>query len=387
MHPALMCSRIASSRRAEEKGRWKRRSRIRGRGRSAAHRILAMLSLAMLLGCASGGATGQSFMTPSTVTSSTPGTVRSRQVEPYNGPKARVAVMDFEDKSGMWGGDKSIGSGLKEQLVTALSQSGAFIILERDRMDDVLMEQELAGTGRFRDETVARMGDMEGAEFLIYAAVTEYQPDQANADLSTAYTNPTGALVSTLFDAAFKQDHVAIDIRLVDARTGRVVNATSVEGKARDLGGGIEGEFTNVLLSTGGNYRTPMQKAVRACMIRAVNWIAQNAFAERVYRPGETPAAGAPSAGSRAQIEPEATRAGSQASGGADTSVNSTPIMTLTTKAVSAELRFNPSDTSTVLLTLPSGSKVNVLGGENGWVKVNVPGTDVIGWMPQSVFD
>ncbi len=358
-----------------------------GSPRSSVALACSLLLALILTACAGGGGSGQSYMAPTKVTSSSRGSVRSHQIEPYNGPKARVAVMDFEDKSGMWGGDKAIGSGLKEQLVTALSQSGAFIVLERDRMEDVLIEQEMAGTGRFRDETVARMGDMEGAEFLIYGAVTEYQPDEAGADLTTAYANPTGALVSTLIDAAFKQDHVAIDIRLVDARTGRIVNATSVEGKARDLGGGIEGQFTKVLVGTSGNYRTPMQKSVRACMIRAVNWIAENAFAEGVHRPYESAPASTPAANSGPAQNTTSSSASSQDQSAESGTGNSTPIMSLSTKAEAAQLRFNPTATSTAMMALPEGTKVNVLGGENGWVKVNLPGTDVIGWINQSDFN
>ncbi len=348
--------------------------------------LMVLLLLASAIGCAGGGGfPGQSSMAPTNVTSSTPSSVRSQQLEPYNGPKARVAVMDFEDKSGAWTGDNPVGSGLKEQLVTALSQSGAFIILERERMEDVLVEQDMATTGRFRREAVARMGDMEGAEFLIYGAVTEYQTDQAGADLSTAYANPTGTLISTLIDAAFKQDHVAIDIRLVDARTGRVVNSTSVEGKARDLGGRLEGNFAPVLLATQGNYRTPMQKAVRACMIRAVDWIAVNSFAQGVSRPA------APRTVQRGGEGDEATPVPAAAvptyTRSDDSESDTAPIMTLKIKSESAQLRFKPSESSTVLKTLPEGTPVEVLGGENGWVEVNLPGSDLVGWILQSDFD
>ena len=81
------------------------------------------------------------------------------------------------------------------------------------------------------------------------------------------------------------QDHGAIDIRLVDARTGTVVNATSVEGAPQDYGASLGGIFGNVLLGTSMQVQTPIQKAVRACMIKAVNWIGDEVQSHRGQSP------------------------------------------------------------------------------------------------------
>ena len=70
-----------------------------------------------------------------------------------------------------------------------------------------------------------------------------------------------------------KQDHVAIDIRVIDTRTGVTVFSASVEGKAKDFGAALGGMFGSTLIGVSGEYRTPTAKAVRACMIKAVNLI------------------------------------------------------------------------------------------------------------------
>jgi curli biogenesis system outer membrane secretion channel CsgG len=223
---------------------------------------------------------------------------------PWYGDKARVAVMEFDNKTGVdfqvshslkgTTVGNPIGSGMKEQIVTALMQTGAFIVLERQALKDVMGEQDLGASGRMKRETAAAIGELEGAEFLIYGAVTEYLPSQASAAAGVGVDPIFGYLGSGLGGPLFgvlvqraaaavmaNQDHVAIDIRLVDAKTGRVVSATSVQGNPQDFGGSLGGIFGSVLLGVSAQYQTPMQKAVRACIIKAVNWVADNCLDTR----------------------------------------------------------------------------------------------------------
>jgi curli biogenesis system outer membrane secretion channel CsgG len=215
------------------------------------------------------------FMNPTKVTSSTPVTIRQAQSENPNGPKLRVCVMDFTDKSAQGGGQ--IGTGMKEQLVTALSQTNAFIVLERDALNAVMAEQDMGQTGRFKEGTVAKTGELVGASFLIYGAVTEYSDSESSVSGGVQGLGSIGNVIAPAVGAALNQAHVAIDMRLVDTQTGQVVNSTSVEGSPRDLSAGLSGGYSRVLLGLSGSYRTPREKAVRACMIKAVNWIASNA--------------------------------------------------------------------------------------------------------------
>lgn len=60
-----------------------------------------------------------------------------------------------------------IGDGMKEQLVTAMAQTGAFILLERQAIQDVLKEQEFGASGRVNKQTASKVGEVEGAQFLI----------------------------------------------------------------------------------------------------------------------------------------------------------------------------------------------------------------------------
>lgn len=222
------------------------------------------------------------FMQSEKLTSSTPHSLEEARTQAY-GSKPTIAVMEFKNKTGsdasysIFGGrHKTFGSGMKEQLVTALAQTNAFILVERQAIKDIMAEQDFGASGRVKGNTASAIGEIEGANYLIYGAITEYQGGQGS--LGGGLGSVLGGIV-----AKMKQDHVAIDIRIVDSRSGRIINATSVEGKSRDFAAGFGGMFGGVLGGIGGSYKNPIQKAVRACMIKAVNWIGENLMEKSAY--------------------------------------------------------------------------------------------------------
>jgi curli biogenesis system outer membrane secretion channel CsgG len=204
----------------------------------------------------------------------------------YDGPKIRIAVQTFENKTGqvmtagVHGGQyvvetDPIGRGMADQLVTALMQTGIFSVIERQQIADVQAEKQLTGQGQ--ENTLAK------PDYFVYGSVTEFKKSQSSASsgmgLGGGYMSGSAGggfgILANAFAAAItsSQDHVVIDIRVVDARTGEVVGAASVDGKAKDLSGALGGVFGNTLLGVSGEYRTPEAKAVRACIIKAVNWL------------------------------------------------------------------------------------------------------------------
>ena len=57
--------------------------------------------------------------------------------------KKRIAVAGFENKvRPWWSGHWEIGEGMSEMLVTALVNTGKFIVLERQALEDILKEQK-----------------------------------------------------------------------------------------------------------------------------------------------------------------------------------------------------------------------------------------------------
>ena len=94
----------------------------------------AMIACVAIAGCAS--------LEPTAVVDNNAGV---QPLPPYTGPKARVAVADFEVKAAKATGE--IGTGLREMLVTALVNSNRFSVVDRQVLNAVMQEQELGASG------------------------------------------------------------------------------------------------------------------------------------------------------------------------------------------------------------------------------------------------
>lgn len=204
------------------------------------------------------------------VTSGGGPSIAQAQQEAYNGPKARIAVAQFKDKTGKGWWSGQIGDGMADMLATSLFNTNRYIVLERHILGDVLAEQDLGASGRVKKQTAAPIGQLEGAELLITGAVTEFEPGTSGVggDLGGTVGKVFGGVLGGI-----KKAHIAIDVRVVDTRTSRLVAATSVEGEATNYNLGGLAIGSDVGGSLGGYSKTPMEKAVRVALGEAVNFI------------------------------------------------------------------------------------------------------------------
>ncbi|MFP4084690.1 MAG: CsgG/HfaB family protein [Desulfonatronovibrio sp.] len=200
------------------------------------------------------------------------GTARA---EVYHGPKAAIAVADFEDKTVGKGQYRAeYGRGMQDMLVTALFNSNRFIVLEREKLQAVIAEQDLGASGRIRQDTAAPIGELEGARLLVVAAVTGFDPGQSGGRGSVGGSG--GMLGNNLLGSlmgGYQKAHLALDLRIIDTVTGRILAATNVEGNAQsyDLGGSLLGARAGGALSTFA--KTPMEQAIRTAINEAVNFV------------------------------------------------------------------------------------------------------------------
>lgn len=214
-------------------------------------RLLSLLLISCSLSaCAASTAT--------VVSSSGPG-IAAVQNEPVNGPKQRIAVAPFEYRA-MQGG-AGVGSGMADMLTDSLVNTNKFIVVERDRLKDVMGEQDLGDSGRFNQATVAPKGELEGADLLVRGSVTQFEPKCSGGSIILISAN---------------EACIAINLRIIDVRTGRVVNATTVEATSANKGVGLVFTRTTLPIGLGGYSNTPMEKALRNAIEAAVNYIASN---------------------------------------------------------------------------------------------------------------
>ncbi|MEK6692470.1 MAG: CsgG/HfaB family protein [Nitrospirota bacterium] len=210
----------------------------------------------------------------------TKGSVIQPQQGPPSGQKKRIAVMSLGDKTNK--GWRGIGEGMADMLNSALVNTDRFIVLERERIRDVISEQDLTG-GK-----AIPIGEIEGAELMIFGDITEFEPEKITAagvllglaSLGSVIYSATSKNKVPFFLAGYIEAHIAMDLRIVDTRTSRVVATTTVQGRASDIGGLVGGVVgggkTELPIILGGFAKTPMEKAIRTCIDTASDWIARS---------------------------------------------------------------------------------------------------------------
>lgn len=146
----------------------------------------------------------------------------------YAGP--RVAVMDFDNRAQR--GDWRIGQGAADILTTELVKNTDFDVFERNKLSSVLKEQDMGNGTRFDTSTAARIGKLIGVQYIITGAVTEYGQSRSGGGGGGVNVGKQGYFTS-------------VDVRVVDANTGRVLFADSGDGtkssvnvKVFGIGGG-----------------------------------------------------------------------------------------------------------------------------------------------------
>ena len=230
---------------------------------------VVVLSLTFLVcGCAS----LQDIIQPTAQVEPSPGV---QALPPYSGPKARVAVGDFEVKAAKATGE--IGSGLREMLVTALVNSKRFSVVERQALEAVMKEQELSVSGAADEAAKIERGKIKTADLIITAAVTEFEPQASGGRAGVGGGGGVGSgVLGALLGGSLNKAHLALDIRLIDTSTSEILAATRVQGQASDIGGAIMAGFLGGWgLGTGlsAYANTPMEKAIRTCIIEAVKYL------------------------------------------------------------------------------------------------------------------
>lgn len=142
------------------------------------------------------------------------------------GLKKRLAVMDFEDKTGH--GSWHIGSGMSDMLTTALVKSGKFMVIERQQLEAVLKEQAMGLSGAITPQSAAQVGKLLGVELMVIGSVNEFgeKESRVGGGVGSKLGGKLGGIRSVGVES--KTARVGLDIRLVNTTTGEIVAAEGV---------------------------------------------------------------------------------------------------------------------------------------------------------------
>jgi curli biogenesis system outer membrane secretion channel CsgG len=154
-----------------------------------------------------------------------------------------VAVIEFVDKSGHYSWYQP-GSQAQDMFVTELVKSGAYRVVDREKLKALMAEKNLSLSGDVDPKTAVKAGKMLGVEYLITGAITEIGVTDRNVSvpggIAGRFGLPSTSVKSQKMDAA-------IDARAIDTSTGEIVWADSAQESTSDssvyvagAGGGAE---------------------------------------------------------------------------------------------------------------------------------------------------
>jgi curli biogenesis system outer membrane secretion channel CsgG len=121
--------------------------------------------------------------------------------------RATVAIMYFTNSALIKHDDyEPLSKGITEMLITELAASPAIQVVERDRLQKLLEEQDLNAAGKVDKETAVQLGKILGARHMLMGGFV-IDPRQ----------------------------NMRLDLRAVDVETSRVEYVETVSGKAENV--------------------------------------------------------------------------------------------------------------------------------------------------------
>ena len=178
--------------------------------------------------------------------------------------KKTIAVSRFENKTG----DAAVGEGMADQLADALIHSKKFVVLERQTLEDVIAEQDIAASGRAEVSQTAKTGKLVPSQILIKGTVTEFEAEQQSGGSGISFSGVS--LGSSKVSA-----HVAVILRIIDTTSGQVLDSVRVEGKAQGKRMKIGLQIQGVGLGSEDFKKTPLGEATQIAIDKAVLEIAK----------------------------------------------------------------------------------------------------------------
>lgn len=137
-----------------------------------------------------------------------------------------IAVLDFKSVrksivvgedlfSFKWGEDET--SLLTSDFITALVNTRKFDVVERDRMNDILKEQDFSDTGRVSPERAIQMGQLVGADYFVMGQIELIEANRVQFQI------PYSDIVQTEVRGL-----MVVNMRIVDTHGGKIVAAKKV---------------------------------------------------------------------------------------------------------------------------------------------------------------
>lgn len=153
--------------------------------------------------------------------------------------KRRLAVTAFDYSAvktwvtHWFGNDVNIGQSIRSMLTTRVAKLGTIRLLERQKVDNVMKEQDFGATGRTEQASRAKIGKILGADAILYGDITVFGRDDVKK--RGGIMSGIGKLTLGLDFGKLKKEEkavVVIEYRIVDAETGEILDTGQARGES-----------------------------------------------------------------------------------------------------------------------------------------------------------
>ena len=141
--------------------------------------------------------------------------------------RPRIAILQFQNNStSRWGGDR-LGAAATDELATQLVQTGEFSVVERERIQAIMAEQNLGMSGAVEPTTAAEIGKILGVQAMVLGSITKFVVDTKSGGIGP-------------FSASFSEAETAVDVRVVSTESAEILMVAEGEGTKRFGGAAYE---------------------------------------------------------------------------------------------------------------------------------------------------
>jgi curli biogenesis system outer membrane secretion channel CsgG len=192
--------------------------------------------------------------------------------------KPTISVPSFKNETNWWWWQPHTARELGDALVNELSATGHFTVVERQKLGQVLSEQELSELGIVRKGTGAQPRQLTGAKYIVLGRVTAFEEDvSADSTGVGGGFNIGGIRIGGGGRKNKEQAYVAIDLRVVDSTTGEVVYSRTVEGRSTSKSRALDTQVSFRGFNIGGDNsskkKAPVGKALRAALVESTGYL------------------------------------------------------------------------------------------------------------------
>jgi len=302
--------------------------------------ILKVLSIAFILFLMSCSAIDQVIHPDEKPTTPTWPTYGQILEENYKGPKARVIITKFIDKSVRGQENSQAGDGIAEMLRQAMLATNRYIVQVQKSLYDVSRGQNIGDSGRIKKE--------DESDLLVEGFIKEFKQGIAGAG-----------------EEGGGASYVTLMLTVTNPRTNQILSTERVRGKATDFGGTIGKGGVKLPEVFKDFSKTPMEKAIRIAIEDSTSFIVAKTPPESyrvspIIPPKETPKP------PPVKVQPEVTLPPPPVV------TPPPPLRATRVEWANVNLREGPGTTYKIIRNVKKGTSLGILEVKGTWLRVRL---------------